>query len=250
MKEAGERIHQLVEQWSPEDLLRWAFVVFGGYVEIASGFGAEGVVLIDIAARVQPEFRIFTLDTDFLFPETYSLMERIEKRYGIRVEKLKSALSPDEQEGLYGPSLWARDPDACCNLRKVEPLRRKLSQLRAWVTSIRRDQTPARAGAFKVEWDAKFHLVKINPLADWSAGKVWRYIHDHDLPYNSLHDRGYPSIGCTHCTRSVQPGEDARAGRWSGFNKTECGLHAPAPTSTLITIREPAAGERESATPA
>jgi phosphoadenosine phosphosulfate reductase len=243
MKESGERIQQLVEQWSPEDLLRWAFVVFGGYVEIASGFGAEGVVLIDIAARVQPEFRIFTLDTDFLFPETYSLMERIEKRYGIRVEKLKSALSPDDQEALHGPSLWGRDPDACCNLRKVEPLRRKLSQLRAWVTSIRRDQTPARAGALKVEWDAKFHLVKINPLADWSAGKVWRYIHDHDLPYNSLHDRGYPSIGCTHCTRSVQPGEDARAGRWSGFNKTECGLHAPAPTSTLITIREAAAGE-------
>ena len=248
MRESGERIHQLVEQWSPEDLLRWAFTVFGGYVEIASGFGPEGVVLIDIAARVQPEFRIFTLDTDFLFPETYSLMERIEKRYGIRVEKLKSALSPDDQEGLHGPALWARDPDACCNLRKVEPLRKKLSQLRAWVTSIRRDQTRARAGALKVEWDAKFHLVKINPLADWSAGRVWRYIHDHDLPYNSLHDRGYPSIGCTHCTRSVQPGEDARAGRWSGFNKTECGLHAPAPTSPLITIREPAAGEN--ATPA
>ncbi|HXR18277.1 MAG TPA: phosphoadenylyl-sulfate reductase [Terriglobales bacterium] len=244
MKDTVERIHQLVEQWSPEDLLRWAFVTFGGYVEIASGFGAEGVVLIDIAARVQPQFRIFTLDTDFLFPETCDLMERIEQRYGIRVEKLKSALTPEHQEHLHGPALWSRDPDACCNLRKVEPLRKKLSQLRAWVTSIRRDQTPDRAGALKVEWDAKFHLVKINPLAAWTAGKVWRYIHDHDLPYNPLYDRGYPSIGCTHCTRSVQPGEDARAGRWSGFNKTECGLHSATQTGELLAITGVTPSER------
>jgi phosphoadenosine phosphosulfate reductase len=236
MKEGVERIHQLVEQWAPEDLLRWAFVTFGGYVEIASGFGPEGVVLIDIAAKVQPAFRIFTLDTDFLFPETYSLMERIEKRYGLRVERLRSAVTPEDQERSYGPALWGRDPDACCNLRKVEPLGKKLSGLRAWVTSIRRDQTPARADALKVEWDAKFHLVKINPLADWNSGKVWRYIHDHNLPYNPLHDQGYPSIGCTHCTRSVQPGEDSRAGRWSGFNKTECGLHSPAQNGTLVSI--------------
>jgi phosphoadenosine phosphosulfate reductase len=240
MKENVDRIHQLVEQWSPEDLLRWAFVTFGGYVEIASGFGPEGIALIDIAARVQPEFRVFTLDTDFLFPETYELMERIEKRYRIRVERLKSALTSEDQEILHGPALWSRDPDACCNLRKVEPLRNKLSQLRAWVTSIRRDQTSARANALKVEWDAKFHLVKVNPLADWSAGRVWKYIHDHDLPYNPLHDRDYPSIGCTHCTRSVQPGEDARAGRWSGFNKTECGLHHAEQTGSLVSIIGPA----------
>jgi phosphoadenosine phosphosulfate reductase len=236
MKETVERIDQLLEQWSPEDLLRWAYVTFGGYVEIASGFGPEGMVLIDIAARVQPGFRIFTLDTDFLFPETYELMRQVEQRYGIKVERLKPALTPDDEERLRGASLWLRDPDACCNLRKVEPLRRKLSQLRAWVTSIRRDQTAARASALKVEWDAKFHLVKINPLADWTTGKVWRYIHDHNLPYNALHDRGYPSIGCTHCTRSVQPGEDARAGRWSGFKKTECGLHAPEQAGTLVSI--------------
>lgn len=247
MKDGVERIHQLVEQWSPEDLLRWAFVTFGGYVEIASGFGPEGVVLIDIAARVQPEFRVFTLDTDFLFPETYELMEQIETRYGIKVERLKPALTPDDQERLHGPTLWARDPDACCNLRKVAPLRKKLSQLRAWVTSIRRDQTPERAGALKVQWDAKFHLVKINPLADWTAGKIWRYIQERDLPYNSLHDRGYPSIGCTHCTRSVQPGEDARAGRWAGFNKTECGLHTAAEANTLVSIIEPAPSERAEA---
>ncbi len=244
MRTSVERIHQLVEQWSPEDLLRWAFVTFGGNVEIASGFGPEGMVLIDIAARVQPEFRIFTLDTDFLFPETYGLMERVEKRYGIKVERLKSPLTPDDQERLHGSSPWSHDPDACCHLRKVEPLRRKLSELRAWVTSIRRDQTPERAAALKVQWDSKFHLVKVNPLADWTAGKVWRYIHDHDLPYNALHDRGYPSIGCTHCTRSVQPGEDARAGRWSGFNKTECGLHSASPPGSLVSIIESAPDQR------
>jgi phosphoadenosine phosphosulfate reductase len=238
MKDRVERIHQLVEQWSPEDLLRWAFVTFGGHIEIASGFGPEGVVLIDIAAKVQPKLRIFTLDTDFLFPETYSLMEQIEQRYGIKVDRLKSEHTPEDQELLHGPALWGRDPDTCCNLRKVEPLRKKLSKLRAWVTSIRRDQTAARAIALKVEWDSKFHLVKINPLADWTTAKVWRYIHDHDLAYNVLHDRGYPSIGCTHCTRSVLPGEDARAGRWSGFNKTECGLHTPLPTTTLVSITQ------------
>jgi phosphoadenosine phosphosulfate reductase len=236
MKENVDRIHQLVEQWNPEDLLRWAFVIFGGYVEIASGFGPEGVVLIDIAAKVQPQFCIFTLDTDFLFPETYALMEQIERRYGIRVERIKSNLTPLEQEYAHGASLWGRDPDSCCNLRKVEPLRSKLSQLRAWVTSIRREQTPTRATARKVEWDGKFHLVKINPLADWTNKQVWRYIHEHNLAYNPLHDQGYPSIGCTHCTRSVQAGEDERAGRWSGFNKTECGLHTPDQPAGLVSI--------------
>ena len=235
MKEEVQRIHHLVEQWTPEDLLRWTFVTFGRHVEIASGFGAEGVVLIDITARVQPDFRVFTLDTDFLFPETYSLMERIERRYGIKVERLKSEFTPEDQERLHGPALWSRDPDACCNFRKVEPLRKKLSNLRAWVTSIRRDQTPERATAQKVEWDEKFHLVKINPLADWTSARVWRYIHDHDVPYNPLHDQNYPSIGCTHCTRSVRPGEDPRAGRWSGFNKTECGLHQAQGTSVLVS---------------
>jgi phosphoadenosine phosphosulfate reductase len=240
MNQEVERIHHLMEQWSPEDLLRWAFVTFGGHVEIASGFGAEGVALIDIAARVQPNLRVFTLDTDFLFPETYSLMDRVEQRYGIRIERLKSELVPEEQERLYGPALWSREPDACCNLRKIEPLRKKLSQLRAWITSIRRDQTSARASAKKVEWDEKFHLVKINPLADWTTSQVWRYILDHNVPYNPLHDQSYPSIGCTHCTRSVRPGEDARAGRWSGFNKTECGLHTAAVPPSLVARIESA----------
>lgn len=225
MQSEVERIQKVVESWSPEDLLRWSFAAFGNQIAIASAFGVEGMVLIDIAARLNPRVRVFTLDTEFLFPETYSLMERIEQRYGISIERVKPALTPEEQELEHGPALWSRDPDACCSLRKVEPLRRKLAELRAWITSIRRDQTAFRASAQKVEWDTKFHLVKINPLADWNSKQVWRYIHDHQVPYNPLHDRGYPSLGCTHCTRAIRPGEDERAGRWSGFVKIECGLH-------------------------
>lgn len=227
MKEEIERISHSAEQWSPENVLRWAFANFNREVEIASGFGPEGLVLIDIAARVQIDFRVFTLDTEFLFPETSALIEKIEKRYGIQVERIKSALTPAEQEKLYGPALWSRDPDVCCNLRKVEPLRKKLAQLKAWVTSIRRDQTAVRARARKIEWDSRFQLVKVNPLADWKAARVWRYIQFYDVPFNPLHDLNYPSIGCTHCTQPVQVGENPRAGRWPGRNKAECGLHLP-----------------------
>jgi len=228
-KEEVEQIHHLAEHWSPEDVLRWAFTNFHGRVEIASGFGPEGLVLIDIAARVQLGLHVFTLDTDFLFPETYVLIETVEKRYGIQVERLKSALTPEDQEKLHGPALWGRDPDGCCNMRKVEPLRKKLAQLEAWVTSIRREQTTVRARAHKVEWDSRFDLVKINPIADWNSAKVWRYIRFYDVPYNPLHDIDYPSIGCTHCTRAVQPGEGPRAGRWAGLGKSECGLHIQFP---------------------
>lgn len=227
-------VQQATETWSPQQVLRWSFETFGKRVAISSAFGAEGMALIDMASRLHKDFRLFTIDTEFLFPETYSLMDRIEGKYGITIEKVYSLLSPEAQERVRGSALWNRDPDHCCNLRKVEPLRRKLSELSAWITSIRRDQTSARAGARKIEWDAKFGLVKINPLVDWTSKQVWRYIHDHDVPYNELHDQNYPSIGCTHCTRAVRPGDDPRAGRWAGFSKTECGLHIiePAPNTT------------------
>jgi phosphoadenosine phosphosulfate reductase len=226
MRDHLKEIQSLAEMWTAEETLHWAFQTFGQSVAISSAFGAEGMVLIDIASRVNPNFRLFTIDTDFLFPETYNLMDRLEARYGITIERAYSLLSPEKQEQVYGNALWSRDPDQCCNLRKVEPLRRKLAELNAWITSIRQDQTAFRANARKVEWDSKFGLVKINPLTDWSSKGVWRYIHDHDVPYNELHDRGFPSIGCTHCTRAVRSGEDPRAGRWSGFAKTECGLHS------------------------
>lgn len=233
MKDKIAEVQVTAESWSPQRVLSWAFETFGNEVAISSAFGAEGMVLIDLASRVRKDFRVFTIDTEFLFPETYSLIDRIQQTYEIKIERVFSLLSPEEQERVHGAALWARDPDQCCNLRKVEPLRRKLSELGAWITSIRRDQTSSRAGAGKVEWDAKFELVKVNPIADWTSKQVWRYLHEHGVPYNSLHDQNYPSIGCTHCTRAVRPGEDARAGRWPGTAKTECGLHIIEPVVRL-----------------
>ncbi|MGA8866675.1 MAG: phosphoadenylyl-sulfate reductase [Candidatus Sulfotelmatobacter sp.] len=229
MKEEVADLQSIAEAWSPEHTLEWAFRRFGSQVAISSAFGAEGVVLIDLASRLRRNFRLFTVDTEFLFPETYNLMDRIEERYGIVIERVYPLLSPEEQQRAHGPALWSRDADQCCNLRKVEPLKRKLSELQAWITSIRRDQTTARASAHKIEWDMKFNLVKINPIADWTSKQVWAYIRLHKLAYNALHDRSYPSIGCIHCTRAVAPGEDPRAGRWPGTAKTECGLHLIAP---------------------
>jgi len=231
MKEELRELQIAAEGWRPERVLEWAFERFGDTVAISSAFGAEGMALIDIASRVRKQFRLFTLDTEFLFPETHNLMDRVEERYGITIEKVYPLNSPEEQERIYGAALWERQADQCCNLRKVEPLRRKLSELSAWITSIRRDQTSSRAGAGKVQWDEKFGLVKINPIADWSSRQVWQYIRQHDVPYNVLHERSYPSIGCTHCTRAVLPGEDPRAGRWSGSSKTECGLHIIQPVT-------------------
>jgi len=222
-----ERVKVLAESWKPEEVLSWTFATYGNNVAVATGLGIEGMVLVDIASRVNPNVKIFTGDTEFLFPETYDLLDRVEECYGIKIEKLYSELTPEEQERAYGPALWSRDPDTCCSLRKVEPLRRKLATLDAWMTAIRRDQTSERRSVRKVDWDAKFNLVKISPLADWTREMVWEHVLKHNVPYNPLHDQNFPSIGCTHCTRAIQPGEDARAGRWSGFRKTECGLHTP-----------------------
>ena len=224
-EQLAEAVQANVESWPAAEVLRWGLRQFGDSLAVASSFGAEDVVLIDAASRLEAKFRVFTLDTDFLFPETYALIDRIESRYGIAVERARSAYTPQAQAEQFGVELWASKPDQCCQLRKVEPLKKQLAGLGAWVTGVRRDQAPTRANTRKVEWDAKFGLVKINPLADWSWQQVWDYIRAHDVPYNPLHDRNYPSIGCTYCTRAVQPGEDPRAGRWSGFNKTECGLH-------------------------
>ena len=246
MKEQLEKLKVAAEGWKPEEVLRWAFANFGERVAMATGFGVEGMVLLDIAARVNPDLKVFTGDTEFLFAETYDLIDRVEKHYGIKVERIYSALTPEEQERAHGPDLWKRNPDQCCSLRKVEPLKNKLAELSAWITAIRRDQTSVRAAAHKIEWDSKFGLVKINPIADWTKQMVWDYVHKHDVAYNPLHDRNFPSIGCTHCTRAVQPGEDSRAGRWAGFQKTECGLHTTTPLAAapLIRISAAAAGEK------
>ncbi|MBV9342303.1 MAG: phosphoadenylyl-sulfate reductase [Acidobacteria bacterium] len=224
-----DEIIPVAETWSAGQVLDWALARYGEHVAIATGFGIEGMVLLDMAAKIKPGLKVFTGDTELLFPETYELMDRVEQKYNIRIERLYSDLTPEEQELKLGPSLWARDPDLCCSIRKVEPLRRKLASLRAWVTAIRRTQTPERAGVRKVDWDVKFSVVKISPLADWSRQMIWSYALSHGVPYNPLHDRNYPTIGCTHCTRAVKSGESPRAGRWPGFGKNECGLHSSAP---------------------
>jgi len=213
------------EALDAEDLIRQGLDAFEHDIAIASSLGAEDVVLIDIAAKSGLPFRVFTLDTDFLFEETYALIDRLQTHYGIAIERCRPALTPAQQANIHGDALWSREPDRCCAIRKVEPLTAKLRELRAWITGIRRDQSSTRANARKLEWDEKFGLWKLNPIADWNTDRVWSYIRTERVPYNPLHDRGFPSIGCTYCTRAVQPGEDPRAGRWSGFAKTECGLH-------------------------
>jgi phosphoadenosine phosphosulfate reductase len=245
VKPSLDQIRISAESWNPEQVLAWAFETYGDKVAIATGFGVEGMALLDIASRVNPEVKVFTGDTEFLFPETYDLIDRVEEKYGIKIERLYSQLTPEDQAAEFGPKLWARDPDQCCALRKVEPLRRKLATLDAWVTAIRRGQTSERAAVRKVDWDEKFNLMKISPLADWTRELVWNYVVRHDVPYNPLHDRNYPSIGCTHCTRAVLPGEDPRAGRWSGFRKTECGLHTTAAPAAPELVQLAPAGAEE-----
>ena len=213
------------EEKGPQAVLAWALGEFHPQIALATGFGAEGMALVDMAVQIEPDFRVFYLDTEFLFPETYELRDRIVEKYGVRPVTYRSSLSPEAQAIEHGPELYRHDPDRCCHLRKVLPLRQALSGLEAWITGIRRDQAPSRANIGIVEWDQRFELVKVNPLARWSSADVWDYVQAHDVPYNSLHDQNYPSIGCTHCTSPVKLGEDARAGRWRGFAKTECGLH-------------------------
>jgi len=213
------------ETQSPEAVLRWAFEEFGPDVALATGFGAEGCVLIDMVSRITKGAPIFYLNTDLLFPEPYALRDQLEARYDIRFERVATRLSLNAQAAAFGESLWAREPDRCCYLRKVEPLREVLIGLRAWITAIRRDQTAARANAGMVERDQRFDLIKINPLAGWSSEDVWEYIDKYDVPYNLLYGHGYGSIGCAPCTSPIQIGEDSRAGRWRDSGKTECGLH-------------------------
>lgn len=220
----------LAENWearAPEETLARVLNIFGRDAALSCSFGGPtGMVLLDMAVRVAPEVRVITLDTGFLFPETYALIEQVEERYGIRVERSVPALTAAEQADRHGEALWERDPDACCAIRKVEPMAAAMNGLKAWITGIRRDQSPTRKDTPIVRWDGKFGLLKVAPLAAWTEKQVWSYIVEHEVPYNPLHDSGYPSLGCTHCTRPIQIGEDLRAGRWSGRQKTECGLHA------------------------
>jgi phosphoadenosine phosphosulfate reductase len=199
------------------ELLAWALEAFHPKLALACSFQKEEAVLLDLLFEIEPDARVFALDTGVLFEETYEVWRAVEERYGTVIEAWR---------GEWVEGLWASDPAHCCHLRKVEPLGRALAPLDAWITGLRREQSPTRAKARKLEWDEGHGLWKLNPLADWTEKDVWRYIAANDVPYNPLHDHGYASIGCTHCTVAGA----GREGRWAGTDRIECGLHLPSTT--------------------
>ncbi|GAC1529512.1 MAG: phosphoadenylyl-sulfate reductase [Thermoleophilaceae bacterium] len=209
-----------LEAASAEEVLTYVVERFHPRLYVACSFQKEASVIMDMLLRIEPEARFFTLDTGVLFPETYATWRALEERYGVRVE-VYQGMSLARQADVHGDELWRRDPDACCGIRKVAPLGQALGGVDAWVSGLRRDQATSRASTSKFQWDDRHGLFKANPLADWSESDLWRYLARHEVPHNPLHDRGYPSIGCTHCTLPAA----GRAGRWAEHEKTECGLH-------------------------
>jgi phosphoadenosine phosphosulfate reductase len=215
-----------LEDTAPQDILRWAVSVYGEDLTLSVSFGnPEGMVLLDMLSRITDRAQVFTLDTGFLFEETVRFREEAMKKYPLPLKILTPGLTVEEQVERYGPELYSCVPDLCCEVRKIELQRRFLRDYGAWVTGIRRDQTMQRASTPVVAFDENFEVAKIAPLARWSTDEVEEYVGRYDVPLNPLLSMGYRSIGCEPCTRPVAPGEDARAGRWPGMEKTECGLH-------------------------
>lgn len=228
-----EEVHDTAEAFedaSLTEILRWCWERFGTDAAIGTSFQGAGLVMIDHAVKAGLRFPLFTIDTQFLFPETLALKATLEARWGLEIESLFPEQTPEEQEREYGPALWNRSPDLCCTLRKVLPLQEKLAKLSVWITGLRRQQSEGRQKTrilelyhFDVIRDR--YILKLNPMANWSREAVWEYIRESGIPYNPLMDRGYRSIGCMQCTRAVGEGESERAGRWTGFDKSECGIH-------------------------
>jgi phosphoadenosine phosphosulfate reductase len=211
----------------PREVLRWAVETFGRGLTMATAFGPEGCAILHMLAEIGKPVRVFNLDTGYQFDETLALRDRIAARYGIEVELIRPETTVAEYEAIHNGPLYVANPDQCCFDRKILPLRRAAAGYDAWISSIRADQSAQRARAKTVGWDPKFGLVKVNPLLEWTHRDVWAFVVANDVPYNPLHDQGYPSIGCWPCTRAVAAGEtDERAGRWAGQAKTECGLHS------------------------
>lgn len=217
--EAGRRL----EQASPQDVLRWAGETFGERFLVTSSMG-DGV-LASLAASAVPGVEVVFLDTGYHFAETLGTRDAVAQVYDVRVRTVLPLLTVAQQDREHGPELWRRDPDACCALRKVEPLARALAQCDAYATGVRRDESPSRAGTQVVEWDERRGKVKVNPIARWTQDDVDAYVLEHGVLVNPLQHDGFLSIGCAPCTRPVAEGEDPRAGRWAGTAKTECGLH-------------------------
>ena len=211
---------------------------FGRKVGISCSFGgAGGMALADMALRIDPGIDVFVLDTDVLFDDTYKLIKRFEQRYGMSVRRVRSEVTLEEQAAKHGDKLWERDPNMCCSIRKVRPMKTAMTGLDAWITAIRRDQSHTRQSAEIISWDKQFGLWKICPLVHWSEEQVMKYVGEHNVPINPMLYEGYSSIGCKHCTAKPDPDGDARSGRWLGFLKTECGLHAaPVAEATPVEL--------------
>jgi phosphoadenosine phosphosulfate reductase len=212
------------------EILGWAWERFGERAGIGTSFQGAGLVVIHTSRELGYNFPVFTLDTGLLFPETLALKAQLEERFGIAIESLRPEQTVAEQAAEHGEALWSRHPDLCCTLRKVLPLQRKLAELDVWITGVRRQQSDTRSGVQVVEI-YKFdvlrdrHIIKLNPMAGWTRDQVQAFLREHGIPSNALLEKGYRSIGCMPCTRPVAEGEDERAGRWTGFDKAECGIH-------------------------
>jgi phosphoadenosine phosphosulfate reductase len=209
---------------SAEDILLWAYERFGSRLCLTCSWQKQSSVLVHMISELELDIPVIELDTGLFFQETYETRDRLAERYDLKLIR-PEVLSVAEQHRREGPNLWERDPDRCCHLRKVEPLQRALAPYDAWVSGIRRDQSPSRAETPKVQWSERYGVWKIHPLADWNEKRVWAYIAVNEIPFNPLHDAGYRSIGCIPCTRPTAPGEEERAGRWAGSDKLECGIH-------------------------
>ena len=229
------------ETSTTEEVLRWAWEHYGPRAAIGTSFQGAGLVMMHIAVKNKLAFPVFTLDTGLLFAETVELRKKLEDFYGFKIEALHPDLTVAQQEEAQGPELWKREPDLCCTMRKVMPLQNKLSEIDCWITGLRRQQSDSRSGVGIIEMyvlDAVTgkDIAKLNPMAMWKREDVWKYIHDNKIPYNPLHDQGYRSIGCWPCTSKTAKGEDERAGRWTGFNKVECGIHTFLPKKADFQI--------------
>lgn len=220
-----DEISTQFEESHPQDILRWAAETYGSKLALVTSFQITGIVTLHMLSNIAPDTPILTLDTGLLFPQTYDLMDELEAKLGMSITRITPHYTVEEQHEAYGNALWEHEASLCCYLRKMLPLQKAMQNYDAWITGLRRDQSAGRSGTKIVAWDSQHNAAKISPFATWTEEMLWTYIHAYELPYNRLHDEGYPSIGCWPCTKAVQAGEDKRAGRWAGQSKTECGIH-------------------------
>jgi phosphoadenosine phosphosulfate reductase len=212
------------EEMSAEDVLCWAHGEFGRRLVLTCSWQKQSSVLVHMVSELGLDVDVVELDTHLFFRESYETRERLVERYGLSLIR-PEIITVAEQHRREGPNLWERDPDRCCHIRKVEPLIEALGPYQAWVSGIRRDQSPSRSATPKVQWSERYGVWKIHPLADWDEKRVWAYVTVNEIPFNPLHEAGYRSIGCIPCTRPTRPDEEERAGRWAGSDKLECGIH-------------------------